>query len=333
MILPIVAILGLGMSIFSFWTNYTSPVREAGRIFRNTAKEYPHYAIETTDDIYERLDVIDAYYHDPIFDDRQPNADIGEVTKADVKILFGEPHEIIDREDLKNVDTQYHYTWDDITIYFNEYEHSIDEYIIEHATETVYKPDILDTLFLDTVRNYQTQEQEDNDFQINETPSRKIRQSGWHDWLLNRQDYFQENPEKEPSSEHLVLQYYEEKEKNLYYLERQYDAASLKNKTREEFEKIRESINSIQDLFDQNSLETSDERVIVDDFSKHFGEINRIVYDFQRSTLDITWLVDDGELINEITAKVLITDDITLSSLNDLQNLDVLDYQTDLYYR
>lgn len=325
-------VLGLGIFLYSLWTNYTSPISEAGRAFRDSVRTYRNDNIETTDDIYERLDVLDDYYQSPVFDNVQEESK-GKVTLSDIKILLGDPHEVIEKDDLDDVDTQYNYTFDNITINFNEYSKSIDEYVVEHFSETVYEPDSLDDLFINTVTTHHTQKTNESKFKMNETPTRKIRQSGWRTRFLNQEDYFDDGQQETPTSEYLVLQYYEEDEKKLYYVERQYDASFPENDTQEEHEKMREMIDSIQDLFDQIDLETSDERVIVEDFSNRLGEIVRILYDSRLSSLNVTWLVDDGELINEITAKVHVTDDIIFSELNDLQKLKVAEYQIYFYYR
>lgn len=340
-VLVIAGILALGVALFFLWFEYTSPVSEAGREYARNVRSYQNDDIRTLDDVYERLDVLDAHFNSTTFDKVQ-DADKREVTLSDIETLFGEPHEVMEEADMYYADTVYQYTYDDLTINFHERFRTIDEYVIENFTETLYNSNTLDRLFIEAVVNHQTQaERVDDQFESltkedvtellkDNTPTRNIRQSGWHTWPYNRQDYFDDGSGNYSPEEYLSFQFQEEDETELYLMERRYRAVFLEKDTQEETEQKKEALYAFSDFFDQEESNPSEEKLLVEDFSDELGGIARMMYDFNRGVLGVAWVMTDGEYTEEIIATAPITDVSTLSDVENLAELEVVEFRTQL---
>lgn len=118
-ILVTVGIFVLGGILFFVWLSYTSPVNEAGREYAKNVRSYKNVEIETMDDVFERLEVLDSHFHSTTFPKVQ-GGEKREVTLSDIKTLFGEPNQTIEDVDMNEADTVYQYHYGDITLNFHE---------------------------------------------------------------------------------------------------------------------------------------------------------------------------------------------------------------------
>lgn len=338
-ILAIFSLLVLLVVIFYIWITYTSPINEAGREFKDEIKSYQNDEIVGTEDVYERLSLLDTHFDSPTFSKMQ-GGEKTEVTVSDLQVLFGEPDEVIRDVDMSFVDTVYQYYYDDITINFHEAFDKIDEYVLEEFTENLYDPNTLDKFFVETVINHQLNSEKANEEfdpiteeMVSETtkdyiPTRQILQSGWHTWSLNRQYYFDDGQASYSPEEYISLQFSTQDEPRLNLMERRYRETFLKEDTPEEYEKKQEALLTFNDFYDSNDSNAPVEQLIVEDFSKELGDIARMIYDFKKGNLSISWLMNKkDESVYEITARIHLSDIENISDISDLDELKVLDYK------
>ncbi len=213
--------LTLLVALLFFWFSYSSPVKEAGREFKKDIRTYQRAEIETMDDVYDRLEVLDKHFHSTTFDKVQ-NADKTEITQADIQTLFGKSDEIVEEVEMSAANTVSRYFYDEFTVNIHQKSYSfIDEYVTEQFNAVFYEPHILDELFIETIQNHQSQTNKiDEQFEPiskekvsqvmgDKLPTRNIRQSGWFTWTYNQHDYFDDGQGEYAPKEYLSLQYEE----------------------------------------------------------------------------------------------------------------------------
>lgn len=346
MILTVVGILVLGVILFFAWFKYTSPVNEAGREYRRNIKSYQNVEIETMDDVFERLEMLDGHFNSSTFNKVQ-GGEKREVTFSDIETLFGQPDQMVEDVDMNNIDTVYQYYYDDMTLNIHQYFRNIDEYIIEDFEGTFYDAQSLDQLFIDTVINHQSQYTKKNDefepikeenvsqLMNSKTPTRKIRHSGWHDWVLNLQYYFDDGNVDYSPKEFLSFLFEDEidEEAKLRIMERRYNEDYLEKDTQEEVEKKKEALFKFTEIFEEKEANNSDEKITIEDFSNEFGDIIRMLYDFREGTITVSWLIIEDDKSEEIKATVPIVDINSISDIKDLTDLEIIDFDSQFLYR
>lgn len=321
--------------------NYNSPVNKAGRAYRDEVKSYRNDEIETIDDVYERLDVIDAHFHSTTFD-KMSDADKREVTRSDMETLFGDPHEVVEDVDMYNADTVYQYTYDDITINFHERFRTIDEFVVEDYTEAFYDAGTLEELFIESIRNQHAHyEKTDEAFEpiteekvaeliLDETPTRTVQQSGWTTWRLNRRDYFDDGSGDYSPTEFLAFKFDTDDETTLFSMQRRYQEPFLKKDTPEEYAQKRKALNAFPSIWDKEAWDQLEEKPTIAEFTDAFGEAAHIHYIFPRGNILMSWVMYDGEFHKEVTATAPIADIGRLAAIEDLQELEVIEIREDL---
>lgn len=343
--MAIVGVLVLGFVLFFTWLNYSSPVNEAGREYKKTVKSYRNVEIETMDDVFERLQVLERHFNSTTFDKVQ-GGEKREVTRTDIETLFGKPDQVVEDVDMNRVDTVYQYHYDELTLNFHQYHRTIDEYVMENFSETLYDAQTLDRLFIDTIINHQTQYTKENEqyeplteesvppLISNKTSTRKIRQNGWNTWSFNRQYYFDDGLGDYSPTEYLALQFKEDHDDvdKLQLMIRRYNEAYLEKDTIDEIEKKREALFTFSDVFEQKEMNNLDEEFMVGDFSNEFGEIARMYYDFQEGLLGVAFLIKENDYTEEITVKVPVTDVSDISDIDDLAGLEIVEFDSQIFY-
>lgn len=337
--MAIVIFLALGVALFFFWLSYSSPVNEAGRAFRKNVNAYQRAEIESMDDVYERLDVLESHFNSTTFDKMQ-GGEPKEVTRSDIEKLFKTPHEVFEEVEMSEADTVYQYSYDELTLNFHQRFQTIDEMVVEQFNETFYDASTLNQLFIDTIANHQSQYTKFNEhFELiceaevpqlieNKTPTRSIKQSGWYPWSFNREVYFDNGSGEYSPTEYLALQFKAEDATELYLMERRFQAAYEELDTQVEVEKKNEALYSFSDFYEQTESDNEGEKLKVEDFSNAFGEIGRIIYDFRRGVLGVSWLINDGEYPEEIMAIVPVPAAENLSEISDLAELEITEFST-----
>lgn len=343
--MTVVGILVLGVILFFAWFKYTSPVNEAGREYRRNVRSYQNVEIETMDDVFERLEMLDGHFNSSTFNKVQ-GGEKREVTFSDIETLFGKPDQIVEDVDMNYIDTVYQYHYDDITLNIHQYFRNIDEYVIEDFEGTFYDAQSLDRLFIDTIINHQTQYNKENDqFEpimgedisqliMNKKPTRKIQQSGWNTWFLNQQYYFDDGNVDYSPKEFLSFLFEDEIDERakLRIMERRYNEAYLEKDTQEEVEKKKEALFKFTEIFEEKEANQSDEKFTIKDFSNEFGDITTMIYDFQEGAFTASWLIKEGDKWEEIRATVPITDVTSISDIHDLVELEIIDFDSQFIF-
>jgi hypothetical protein len=337
-----VGIVVLGVILFFGWLNFTSPVNEAGREYGKNVRSYNNEEIKTMDHVFERLEVLDSHFNSATFNKVQ-GGEKREVTLSDIKTLFGEPDQAIEDVDLYSATTVYQYQYQDTTLNFHEDFSGIEEYVLENFTEVLYDGTALDRLLIDTMINHQSQYNKMNEeFELlseeniselisNQIPTRIVRQSGWHTWRSNLQYYFDDGSGDHAPEEYLLLQLTEDEDNatELHIMERGYKDSYLEKDTREEVERKEEALYR---FMDERESSDSNENYLVEDFSREFGDIARIVYNFRDGTLWVSWLIKDEEDTTEIIATIPIIDADEISDIHDLAGLEAVDFEFQLLF-
>lgn len=152
------------LSIFLFFKRfeYTSPVNEAGREYHKNIETYQNKDIETIEDVYERLEVLNSHFDSPTFDKMQ-GGELVEITPSDIEILFGKPDRIHENIEMSFAHTVYQYDYENLTINFHEDYRGISEYVIEDYHATFYTTEDLDRLFFGAIKNQQKEFDQIND--------------------------------------------------------------------------------------------------------------------------------------------------------------------------
>lgn len=344
-ILILVGILVAGIILIFVWFNYSSPVNQAGREYGKDIKSYRNVEIESMENVLERMEVLDSHFHSTTFDKVQ-GGEKREVTLSDIKSLFGETNQVIEDVEMTSVNKVYKYHYEDVTLNFHEDFLNIDEFVMEKYTEKLYDSQSLDQLFIDTIVNHQSEynlqdekfepilEEDISALMMDKPYTRKIRQSGWHTWHLNKQYYFDDGSGDYAPTEYLLMHLTEESDvgTELYFMERRYNEAYLKIDTREEMEKKNQALSRYMDFFEEGEASNSAEKLVVEDFSREFGDMARIMYDFRYGILAVTWLIQGGENTKEVIIIVPLTDVNKISNINDLADLEVLEFDSQKIY-
>lgn len=337
--LAIVGILILGTILFFSRVSYTSPINEAGREYKKSIKSYQNDEIKKMDDVFKRLEVLDAHFSSPTFNKMQ-GGEKTEVTLSDIEILFGEPNQILENVDMNYVDTVYQYHYEEMILNFHQHFSNIDEYVTENFTGVIYDSKSLDQLFVETIINHQSlYDEEDEQFEMyskedvsqlimDKNPTRKIRQSGWNTWPLNQQYYFDDGRGDYSPEEYLSLQFKEDKDDatELHLMERRYRESYLEQDTQEEIEKKNKALFKFKDFFEGKESNSSNEKFRVKDLSNDFGHIARIVYDFREGQLQVSWIIKRDRNMKEIRVTVPISNSNKLADINDIADLEVIDF-------
>lgn len=98
------------------------------------------------------------------------------------------------------------------------------------------------------------------------------------------------------------------------------------------WKKKQEAARTFIEFFDQNEENDADEALIVEDFTNAFGETARIIYDFREGVFYISWIMNDAEYPEEITATVPNADTEDISEISDLAELEVIEIRSQLLF-
>lgn len=339
LILIAVGTIFILISGFFIWNSYSSPVNEAGREYRRNVRSYNNTEIESIDDVYERLELLDSHYNSATFSKMQ-GGEKTEVSMSDIQILFGEPHQILEEVEIERTHTVYKYDYENLTLNFHEYFNAVEEFVVEDYTEVLYDSETLNQLFFKIISAHQSQYIKENDtykqlpdenlssLNIEETPTRHVYQNGWYDWYLNNHIYFDTGEGEYAPEEYLTLRLKEndDNKNKLYLMERLFKDIYLTNDTEEVIEKKTQKRYEFMDFYESDEREKN---LVVENFSQEFGEIERLIYDFHTGMLEITWLIIEDESIQEITAEIILTDSNIPSNVNDLADLEVVNLTFD----
>lgn len=298
------------------------------------------------DDVFERLEVLDSHFHSPIFSKMQ-GGEKTEVTLSDMETLFGKPNQVVEEIEMNHAEVVHQYYYEDLTLNFHQHFSNIDEYVIENFTGVLYDSQILDQLFIDTItidQSLANKEAEKFEFYladdaspsiVNETPTRKIRQSGWHTWPFNQQYYFDDGQGEYAPEEYLSLQFKEDTDgaTELHLMERRYRAAYSKKDTEEEVGEKKEALFTFIEFFEEKEKNHLAEKRFVKDFLQAFGDVARIIYNFREGELRISWIIKEDKGMKEMTAIVPVSDSNKMTNREDLANLEVLDFDPHILSR
>lgn len=326
----------IGMALLLARCTYTSPINEAGREYRERIKTYENTEIQTMEDIYERLEVLDTHFSSPTFDKMQ-GGEKEEVQLSDVEILFGTPDNIIENVEMKFIDTVYQYYYDKQTVSFHKGLRGIDEYVIEDYHSILYTSESLDQLFIDAILNHQAilKHETDKIEQVNleratksiviEEPTREIKQNGWRTWPYSPIQYFDDGSGDYAPDEYLLLQYKEENnEAILRVMERRYSETYLQFDSNEEAGRKQEAYFSYKDRLVAKEIDNIEEKITVGDLSNAFGDLSKLQYNFRTGILRIAWL-SNHEATKEFSTEILLQNIETLDDINNFEvnNLDM----------
>lgn len=334
-LITLVVIIGIiAISIFLFFSrfSYNSPVNVAGREYRKNIEAYQKNEIETMEDVYERLEMLDSHFDSPTFSKMQ-GGDKEEVTLSDIEILFGKPDKIFKNIEMRYFDTVYQYYYENLTLNFHENMGNINEYVIEDYSSTFYTSESLDQLFIDALLNQQAPfDQANDDFDpitleqasnilMNDFPTRELKQSGWSSWSYSpiKIQYFDDGSGLYAPEEYLLLRYKKEHEDIvLHLMERRYSETYKRLDSIEDAEQKLEAYNTFKEIIDAKKINENNERFTVGDLSNEFGDIARFDYNFQNGLLKIVWL-SNNENKREFITEIPIENISDVEDFNDLE--------------
>lgn len=332
-IVVILSIVALGFFLFFNLFTYKSPVNEAGREYRQQIETYKTDDIETIEDVYERLTVLDSHFNSPTFDKMQ-GGEMVQITHSDIEILFGQPDRILEKVEMTFAHTVYQYDYKEMTISFHEEFRGISEYVIENYHATFYTSEDLDQLFFDTISKQQTEGVFD------ESPTREIKKNGWSAGSYSPfpVHYYDNGLGEYAPEEYLLLRFRKEEEDMLpYTLQRRYKDTYDQLDSSEEAKQKTEAYEIFKEIIDENEGYDTTERITVGDLSNAFGEIARMDYDFQNNLLQIIWLSNDDFKKEFITT--MLTENRNISNKEDVNNFVINNlefkriHSTDIPYR
>lgn len=342
-ILVIVGLVVVGIASFFTWLSYTSPVNEAGREFKKSVSAYRNEKIENMDDVYERLEVLDSHFNSPTFN-KVHGGEKREVTLSNIQTLFGEPDQTIEEVDMDFIYTVYKYNYDNLTLNIHQGSSTIDEFVLEDFTNTLYTSEELDQIFMNTIMNHQTSftnteeelvpitEEMLAELTLGQIPTRIVQLSGWHSLTYNRQHYFDDGRGEYAPTEYVLMLFKEEENiKITDYMERRYNEIYTQKHTPAEVEQKQAALDHFTEIIEANESADGSHSFYVEDFVNEFGNISRMFYDFQNGLLNISWLIN-GQYLEEITVRVQITNDNEMSTIKDLMKLEIISFDSRRVY-
>lgn len=344
-IVTIVGILAVGIVLFFVWLRYTSPVNEAGREYQKKVRSYQNTEIESMDHVFERIEVLNNHFNSPTSHKVQ-GGEKREVTFSDIQTLFGEPDRVFEDVQMRHANTVYQYHYDDLTLNIHEGFSYIEEYVLEEFTGTLYNSQALDQMLIDAIVNHQAlstkeegkfeplREENVNQLANNKTPTRKVENSGWYSWAASPIYYFDNGEGEYAPNEYLLLTVDEDWEytTKILAMERRYNEAHEGKDLKKEVEMKREAFYSLKDRFENEEFDHLDEKILVKDISDDFGDISKVVYIFRDGNLRISWLIKGQEHTLEITAELPVTDVKNISTIEDLMELEVIEFNYQYLY-
>lgn len=341
----LIGLLILGVVIFFFMNSYTSPVREAGREFKQKVRSYRNDEVENMEDVYERMDVLQDHYNSQTHSKMQ-GGEKTQVMSSHIETMFGEPDAV--HEDVEKgygAISIYQYKYGAETLNFHEdWSGGIEEFIFEDYSDELYEAEEMDDLFFNAIQvhqaNYEKVDDEyepfpENDissFTTEKKPTRKISQGGWFTWPRDYELYFDDGAAELSPEEFLLLQISMDDEENsrLEVTYRRYRGSFVEATDPDEIEEKIGLWNDLNRQINKIEKEELDEVITVQDIADDFGEITHLTYNFRTGVLEVNWMVlEPDEMPFKVSGLIPITEDIPPTTKADIYDLQVQSVQSD----
>lgn len=230
------------------------------------------------------------------------------------------------------IDTIYQYDYVNLTLNFHGNHSTIEEYVLEDYSEQLYNEAELVQLFIDAINHAHSMDGEKESYTDdsyvtlvnNHVPSRIIHQNGWSPLPYTYQQYFDTGVAELAPEEYVLFKFKETDQGHyLHYMERRYadsigfgDADSVVAAKKEAMLEFRQGLSEV----------TSENTLIVNDLLQAFGSMARIAYDFRTASLQLSWLIQEEDQIDELIATIPINESTQLNSIKDLNQLEVTEF-------
>ena len=283
--LTILGIFVVLLIMFFTWNSYTSPVNEAGRDYRKIMKSYEGTKIQSMDDVFERMDVLETHYNSPVFSKMQ-GGDKVEVTPEDMETLFGAPDNVITDVDVPFMDTVKQYYYDDFILNFHQAGDSIEAFVREDYSSVLYEERKLTELYFDIINQHLSKgipnSEKGGMLLIDEmwtligdnTPTREVYESGWDTGFQNQKLYFDDGQGENAPAEYLKLELQAERDATeLQFMERRFNEPFLTLDTKEEAEAKQESYLKYKELVRAKNYGESPAPIYFRELAEDFGTL------------------------------------------------------------
>lgn len=334
--LSILGIFVVLLIIFFTWNSYTSPVNEAGRDYKKVIKSYEGTEIQSMDDVFERMDVLEKHYNSPVFSKMQ-GGDKVEVTPEDMETLFGVPDNVITGVDVPFMDTVNQYYYDDFILNFHQDGDSIEAFVREDYSGVLYEEPELTELYFDFINRHLSEgipnSEKGEMLLIDEMwtligdniPTREVYESGWDTGFQNQRFYFDDGQGKNAPAEYLNLELQAEGDTTeLQFMERRFNEPFLTLDTKEEAKAKQEAYLKYKEFVRAKNYEESSAPIYFRELAEDFGDIAKLHYRFRNSEVWVSWLIlpEDGEA-TEIRGEVRLTEETIPENITDIMNLEI----------
>lgn len=316
-----VLVLILGVFILFQWFLYSSPVEEAGRVFRARVEEYKGQPITTRAEFEERLNIVDDHFDSPTFD-KMRGGTKRPVKVSDIEKLFGPADVTHTNNPLHYVNKVHQYHIQGVTLNFHEGYGEIREFVVEDYTGTLYDEEALDQLFLETVQLFngyynEARAIEDSRMEIEEgdpyfidaEPTRIVYHNTWnYDATITH--YYDDGLAEFSPEEYLSFNYES-------YLTDQIYLNNISRRRREGFE-LDESIAFYEDKLDSvrdfsgyleeevepsRQEEVAQRTVPLGEIVEELGDYAQVNYHAYRNELMFYWYFQDANFLRRVAGR------------------------------
>lgn len=338
--LTVFGVLVILLIVFFMWNNYTSPVNEAGREFRRVMKTYKSTEIQSMDDVYERMFVLETHYNSPVFSKMQ-GGEREEVTQQDMELLFGSPNRVITDVDIPQIDTVYQYDYDDFVLNFHQNDDNIEAFVREDYSSVLYEEEELTALYFDIIQKHLAEgfpnTADIEQFSLEDmwpliegsTPTREVYKSGWDIGFQNHIFYFDNGQGENSPEEYLMLELQAEEEfTELQFMERRFNDPFLTLDTKEEVEEKREALLKYDEFERAKKAGEEVAPIYFREMAVDFGEIAKLHYRFRNGEIWISWLILQEDEAMEVRGEVKLTEDTIPEDISDIMELEIQQVNT-----
>lgn len=314
---------------FFFELYHNNQQAVASREFKKEIKRFDTSDITGTDDLLERLKIIDNYITVGS-GSNLINVDIPDITHDHIITLFNEPDETINSVSLQEGNTVHQYKIDNTTLNFHGTGVTIDAFYLEDFYNNFYDSNELDDIFLTAVNNHSNRTSENTQYtdenykktlDITEA-SRRLYRNGWD--IPSNKDliYYDDGKAKYSPEEYVLLKFNKRYNTNhLRTIERRYREPFTDLFDKAKFEENEETLQLILKIFSEEELQNND--YTVQDLEDLLGDFYALSYNLDDKQLTISWYVAQPKRMNEVRTSIKFNEHPPIETLDDLSSLKI----------
>ena len=331
-LVAIIAVITLSPLRFVLAPEPLRPYHATSQNYLDTVADFESTPIKDKDDLYSRYEIIANFLKHGLVSASYEGKQ-AEVTVEDMHILFNQPDQTIEVPENINTDTIYQYKLPDTTVHLHTLIDNIDEIIYEETSGQMYDNQELDAIFLEVIQTVAESPADKDAYEnlvSNVEPTRKIQSSAWIQPRYNSQYFYDDGNSNVGPEEFVVLNFSgQEDDKELQTIDRRYRQAFDQLANQAQVDEQKAYFTNLEDNYTGENITEADS-MSIRDLEDIFGDIYTLSYDLRRQELMVTWYIreDEDDRVDEIMVYVPADDLTSLTSIEDLSDLQVSELET-----